>query len=73
MLLLPFYCISLNENMQYYFFHGGICSLFDVIFNRKHEINQILKSLKYTYKRVHFIFPVGPQFYDFEVIFQGFC
>ena len=41
-----------------------IFSMFDMIFNRQHQINQVLKFSKIL-KGVHFIFAIGLVFYRF--------
>ena len=39
-----------------------------MIFSGKLEVNQVLKSLKNTYRAVQFIFAVGLEFYYFLFI-----
>ena len=47
-----------------------ICSTFDVIFKRKREINQELKSMKNTCQVVHSMLAVGLELYKFVSYFS---
>ena len=47
-----------------------IYGTFHLIFNRKQEINQLLKSLRDIWKGVHFLFAVALEFYKLHSYFS---